>query len=170
MGSNPPKSVVILGILCFVVALAAFHLGMSRAELRQRNAELDKRVTELQQAVDDAKTREKSLQDQLAQRSEDLNQQAKSATDLKTQLNTILHPPQDNPGCIDSDADHGQDQIFYRGSVRTGNAVVSDRCQLGQLVEYSCIESPPGSGQRLVDYRIADCPPPSRCVEGACVR
>jgi hypothetical protein len=170
MDSKPSVSVVILSVVCFVAAIAAVHLGISQAELRRKNAELDSRVTEMQKEAADASAREKALQDQMAQKTEELSQQTRSATQLKSQLDTIMHPPQDNPGCIDSDADRGQDQIFFRGSVRSGNATVSDHCRLGQLVEFSCIESPPGSGRRLVDSTIADCPPPSRCVDGACVR
>lgn len=170
MESKPSMSVVILSGACFIAALAIVHLGMSQAEMRSRNAELDKRVVELQQEAEAAKAREKALQDEVAQKAEELSQQTRSATALKTQVDNIMHPPQDNPGCIDSDADRGRDAVFYRGSVRSGNAVVSDHCRLGQLVEFSCMESPPGSGRMLVDSSIADCPPPSRCVDGACVR
>ena len=57
---NLSKSVVVMGVLCFIVAMAAVHLGVSRAEMERRNAELDKRVTELQQEVNDGKDRERT--------------------------------------------------------------------------------------------------------------
>jgi hypothetical protein len=46
----------------------------------------------------------------------------------------------------------------------------SDHCRLGQLVEFSCIENPVGSGRFLVDSKIMNCPAGSRCVEGECLR
>lgn len=81
----------------------------------------------------------------------------------------ILHPGE-TPICSDSDADRGDDAIFVRGRVRTSEAEVTDHCRLAQLVEFSCIENPPGSGRFVPDAKLVDCPDGGSCDEGACLR
>ena len=78
--------------------------------------------------------------------------------------------PEAEASCIDSDATHGADAIYVRGSIEVGGGTSFDHCRLGRLVEFSCVASPDGSGRLIRDGKIADCPSGSSCVDGACVR
>jgi hypothetical protein len=77
----------------------------------------------------------------------------------------------DQPDCFDSDATYGDDGIYVRGSARTKEgAEIRDHCRLGQLVEFSCVENPAGSGRFIPEGKLIDCPSGSSCEDDACVR
>jgi hypothetical protein len=76
----------------------------------------------------------------------------------------------DQPDCFDSDATYGADAVYVPGSTRMGGGERFDHCRLGQLVEFSCIENPAGSGRFFPEAKLIDCPSGSSCETGACVR
>jgi hypothetical protein len=163
MDSKNTTTIIILAVICIGVAVVAGFQWVGRAEADRRNAELDARVQEGQKQLEAARATEQSLRTESAQ-------QAQQVTQLQKENQALKNPPIDMPTCVDSDAKYGTDAIYYRGSVRAGSATVTDHCRLGQLVEFSCIENPPGSGRFLSDATILSCPPGSRCVEGECLR
>jgi len=166
--------VIILAIVSLAAALAAGFMWIDRTELVRQKDELDSRVQELQKQLETAKASEQTLRAEMAQQAQQAAQQAQQVAQQVAQaqkeIEAIRNPPEDKPTCFDSDAKYGAEAIYIRGSVRAGNAQMSDHCRLGQLVEFSCIENPVGSGRFLVDSKIMDCPRGSRCVEGECLR
>jgi hypothetical protein len=177
MDQKPAVPVVILTILGLGAAMAAAYMWVDRSELARKNGELDSRIQELQKELETAKAAEESLRSEMTRQTEQATQQAQQAAmqaqqvaQLQKQIETVKNPPEDRPDCVDSDERYGPNAIYFRGSVHAGNAQMSDHCRLGQLVEFFCIENPPGSGRFLVDSKIQDCPKGSRCVEGECLR
>ena len=167
MDKKAMMPVIILAIVSLAAALAAGFMWIDRTELVRQKDELDSRVQELQKQLETAKASEQTLRAEMAQQAQQVAQQVAQA---QKEIEAIRNPPEDKPTCFDSDAKYGAEAIYIRGSVRAGNAQMSDHCRLGQLVEFSCIENPVGSGRFLVDSKIMDCPRGSRCVEGECLR
>ena len=155
--------VITVAVICLGAALLAGFQWAERAELERQKAELDARVQEQQKQAEAAKATEQSLR-------AEMTQQSQQVTQMKKEIESFRNPPEDKPTCVDSDAKYGTDAIYIRGHVQAGNATVTDHCRLGQLVEFSCIENPPGSGRFLSDATIMNCPQGSRCVEGECLR
>ncbi len=169
--------ITVLAVVCLGAAVAAVFLWIDRVNLVRTNSDLDSRVQELQKEIETVKAAEQSQRaemtqkvKQATQRAEQVARQAQQAAPLRQEIDAIRNPPEDKPSCIDSDAKYGADALYIRGSVRAGNVQVSDHCRLGQLVEFSCIENPVGSGRFLVDSKIMNCPAGSRCVDGECLR
>ena len=154
------------------VALAAFAAQQwtERKELERRAAELNSKAEQLEQQVAEQRATEQ------ARRAEEAAERETRLAKLHEaeQAPTPVAPLPDRPTCMDSDATHGRDAIYIRGSVavRSGgpSSQRSDHCRNGQLVEFSCVENPPGSGFFIEDYQIIDCPAGSRCVSGECLR
>jgi hypothetical protein len=170
MDNKTMTPLIILAVVCVGAVLAVVFLWMDRAELERRNSELDSRVQELQRELESVKATAESLRAEMTQKVQQASQQAQQTAKLQQEIDSIRNPPEDRPTCFDSDAKYGADSIYIRGSVRAGNAQLTDHCRLGQLVEHTCIENPVGSGRFLVDSRIMNCPAGSRCVDGECLR
>jgi len=156
-------------ILVIGVGLSGFaaQQWLERKELERQTAELDSRTEQLEQQVKEAHTAEQSL------RAETLQQETRLAQ-LREENERLKPPPLDRPTCVDSDAKYGRDAIYVRGTieVRSDGGVGSktDHCRMDQLVEFSCLENPPGSGFFIDDVQILSCPAGSRCVSGECLR
>src|SRR2546425_503452 len=170
MDKKAMMPVIILAIFSLAAALAAVFMWIDRTELVRQKDELDSRVQELQKQIETAKAAEQTLRVEMAQQAQQVTQQAQQVAQAQKEVEAIRNPPEDKPTCFDSDAKYGADAIYVRGSVRAGMGQVTDHCRLGQLVEFSCIENPVGSGRFLVDSKIMDCPRGSRCVDGECLR
>jgi len=156
-------------ILLIVVGISAFAAKQwqHRKELERQTAELESRTQQLAQQVEKSETAEQAL------RAETFQQETRIAQ-LQEENERRKPQPVDRPTCVDSDAQHGRDAIYVRGSVEvtsgSGSATKTDHCRNDQLVEFSCLENPPGSGFFVEDYEIRDCPAGSRCVSGECLR
>jgi hypothetical protein len=168
------NAMTILLVVGLVVAGTAG--GMVYVEAKRAREERT-RAEALERQVDAAGKTEMALRleaVQHAKRIEAAQSQAAEAEQrvakAKAELAAIKNPPEDKPNCFDSDAKYGVDAIYFRGSVRVGGGTSYDHCRLGQLVEFSCIENPAGSGRFIPDATIADCPSGSRCVDGECLR
>jgi acyl-coenzyme A synthetase/AMP-(fatty) acid ligase len=162
--------VIMLAIAFAGAALAAVVEGLGREELKRQNAELDSRLQQMQQQLEAAKSSEQALRAEMDKKAEQAAREAEQVTTLKESIDEIRNPPEDKPTCFDSDAKYGADANYIRGHVQVGNGMSADHCRLGQLVEFYCIENPPGSGRFLSDAKIMDCPKGSRCVSGECLR
>ena len=178
MDKKAMMPVIVLTIVSLAAALAAVFMWIDRTELVRQKDELDSRVQELQKQIDTGKAAEQALRAEMAQQqaqqvnqqAQQVAQQAQQVAQAQREVEATRNPPEDKPTCFDSDAKYGADAIYVRGSVRAGMGQVTDHCRLGQLVEFSCIENPLGSGRFLVDSKIMNCPAGSRCVDGECLR
>jgi hypothetical protein len=135
--------------LVVVLAVATVGAGVVAAVQWAERADLERRIAE-----PDARPRDQQQQ----------------PGRLRQELETGRNPGEETPICVDSDARHGFDSIYVRGTVRVGNTTVTDHCRLDRLVEFTCIENPPGSGRFLSEAKILSCPRGSRCVQGECLR
>jgi type II secretory pathway pseudopilin PulG len=168
MDTSTSKNAVVLVVIAAVGAIGV--LSFSNVQARRKNAELVAQTEDLQKQVNAMGVAQKSLERQVEIEKERTARATDVADDYKKKNDALLHPPLDNPGCVDSDAKYGKDAIYYRGSVRSGGGEQFDNCRLGQLVEYSCIETPSGSGIMHATATIMDCPGGKACVDGTCVR
>jgi len=168
------KTVTILLLVGLVVAGTAGGMVYVQS---QRAKEERVRAEGLERQIDAAGKAEMELRAeavQQAKRIEEAQRQTAAAEQqvakAKAQLEALRNPPEDKPSCFDSDAKYGADALYVRGSRRVGGSTSTDHCRLGQLVEFSCIENPVGSGRFIADATLLDCPSGSRCVEGECLR
>jgi TolA-binding protein len=149
------------------IAAIAAQQWQERKELERQTAELSSRTHQLEQQVEEAQTAEQALRSET-------HQQETQIAQLRDENERLEPQPVDRPTCVDSDASQGRDAIYVRGTIEVrsdgGIGSKTDHCRLDQLVEFSCIENPPGSGFFIDDTQILDCPAGSRCVSGECLR
>jgi hypothetical protein len=163
-------------LVVFCLGFAVYKMTGGQ-EIEQQNSELDSRVRQTEQGTPVAAVRGEELQRPTAeiQTAEPALQRETTRSEPHVTMPREQDPPLPVRTCLDSDAEFGDDEIHVQGSVEvsgpnTGTSRVTDHCRLDQLVEFSCIENPTGSGRFISDARIIDCPAGSRCVSGECLQ
>jgi len=168
---NAVTIIILVGLVVAGTAGGMAYVDVKRARETRGHAEGLERKLDVAGKAEmelraEATRQTKRVEEARAQAAEAEQRVAKATTELAA----VRNPPEDKPSCFDSDAKYGADAIYVRGGIQVGTGESFDHCRLGQLVEFSCIEKPAGSGRFIHEGQFIDCPSGSSCYEGACVR